>query len=186
MTKKGYRYEEYKFRQFHRTIEKEQLTREKRKEIQTKIRETSQIKETQITYKTRPYSKTVYRQKGRFVSIKKYEEQQRKNKEIPEQEKDGFYKKLSYKTEFYRASVAINGIPVARQYYSATFVRIAKLKDINIDDMKEELLKKLEVSLHYKKTNFWFDWKIILQIQEPKPYFGKERGDSYEYHKTNK
>jgi hypothetical protein len=177
MTKQN---KKFSFRELMRLSEKEQ----KKKEYEVTYKN---IKTQKITYKT-GRQQIIYRaSNGRFAKKTDYVRQQQiRGKQIPERE--DFYQKWrdrAGKAGFYRAVQAINGIPISNKYYSATLVQIDKLENINMQELLEDLLDRLEKSLHYKRQSWigWFDYKALLQTQEPKPYFGNERGKNYEFHK---
>jgi hypothetical protein len=170
----------YGFRQLMRLSEKEA----KKKEYEIEYKNIKIQKVTKKTGKTQ----VVYRaSNGRFAKKSDYALQlkirEAKGKQIPE--KADFYKRWEEKVgQYYRASVAINGIPIANKYYSATLVIIDKKENIDMDKLLKDLLERLEKSLHYNQHVWWFEYKALLQTQEPKPYFGSERGLKYEFHKV--
>jgi hypothetical protein len=173
----------YGFRQLMHLSEKEL----KKKEYEITYKN---IRIEKIIFKKAGRTQIIYRaSNGRFAKKSDYARQQEirgKHKQMPEQE--DFYQKWrdrAGKGFCYRAVQAINGIPIANKYYSATLVQIDKFENTDMQELLEDLLTRLEKDLHYKRNSWtgWFNYKALLQTQEPKPYFGNERGKSYEFHK---
>ena len=167
----------YSFRQLMRLSEKEKQQYEikSQKQKEEVVYGYGRIKEQQITYKKRQYSIIVYRDsKGRFAK-------QPHKKIVPEKEKRFI---PIGKTEYYRASVFAE-IPYHQKYYWFGIIKIDKLENINIDDMKNDLKNLLHKELHYREYDWWFD--LTYSIEYPKPY-GANRVEQYEekWSKTKK
>lgn len=170
----------YAFRQFQRTIEKEQL---KSMPKSGKIKEQviygyGKVKEQIITYKTRKYSTVVYRDsKGRFTK-------RPESKIMPKGEKA--QKKFFGESPYYRASVFIE-VPYhsdasrgRSNYYWFGVIVIDKKEKIDIDAMREEAIRLIEKELHYNRNSLdWFDWEH-QSIEYPSPYPSNRPDKFYE------
>jgi hypothetical protein len=89
------------------------------------------------------------------------------------------------KGNFYRACISLNiplhGTPSKPNYKNFTYVVIDELKNINLKEMHKELIEEIEDNLHYKKTDFWFDYSYNdCDIQNPKPYTAKNVSKTFE------
>lgn len=89
------------------------------------------------------------------------------------------------KGDFYRASISLNiplnGTKAKPNYKNFTYVIVDKLEDINLKEMHKELIEEIEEYLHYKKTDFWFDYGYSdCDIQQPKPYSAKNSSRTFE------
>ena len=91
------------------------------------------------------------------------------------------------KGDYYRASISLN-VPLngSRQhpnYVNFTYVVIDKLENINMQEMYNEIIEKIESKegLHYKKGDWWFDYGFNdCDRQSPKPYSAKHPSRIFE------
>ncbi len=123
-------------------------------------------------------SKTKFYQ-GQKVGVWNNEPQQ---KIVPEINHKDFVK-----GDYYRASISLNvplnGKPNKPNYVNFTYVVIDKLENINMNEMYNEFIEKIESNegLHYKRKDFWFDSAFSdCDRQNPKPYFAKNPDKIFE------
>jgi hypothetical protein len=101
-------------------------------------------------------------------------------KYIPEKEE--------YEKVMYRAVVTLNGVPIhsdkARgrsRYKNFSWAKVDYYENINIDDMKKNLLTEIAKHFHCTLNDLWFSDGIIPwgetdwgDIEYPKPYHGSQ------------
>jgi hypothetical protein len=89
------------------------------------------------------------------------------------------------KGNIYRASISlnipINGTHQKPNYKNFTFVVIDEKDKIDMKDMYDKLIKEIESKLHYKKTDFWFNYAFgDCDRQLPKPYNASHSEECFE------
>ena len=89
------------------------------------------------------------------------------------------------KGNLFRASISLN-VPLQSKksqpnYKNFTFVVIDEKDKIDMKDMYDKLIKEIESKLHYRKTDFWFDYGFSdCDRQLPKPYNASHSEECFE------
>jgi hypothetical protein len=118
--------------------------------------------------------------KGRFIKNPQRIEYYPQNNNIPEYSYnlEGKREKVTY-----RAIVTLNGVPIhsdkARgkpRYKSFSWAKVDYYENININDMKKNLMQEIANHFHCKINDLWFYdgyGETYFDIEFPKPYHGQ-------------
>jgi len=84
------------------------------------------------------------------------------------------------KPKFWRATVALNGLPVANKYHNFALFSI-KSQPQDMGRLKELLLEKIEDVLGYNREEWWFLDSLEFGLEYPVPVEAEKEEELFEH-----